>query len=373
MITVYQIQGQLVSPLADAKLYELLSGGGIGVIGGCEITSLGGLQLRIGSGWVLIQGRWIQIEEETITVTPSSSGQVNGQLLLHMDVSNSESAGTWVTSAQTPLPSPVQEDVNGSGTIYEMQMCTYLVDQLQVSDLQTTFPVLGTAAGYIYKATFDVDGWTGSGSVSQTVPLVPVEGGPPVTSGSTLMACIGMDSTLPQETKNAMSGPASAIAGAAKTLGAGTMSVTLESAPGVDVELYFYIKQGVTPVVPPLEPVGTSGLRLLWENPSPASAFSEQTVTLDLSSYNAVLIEYQTDFTGNKYFTSAFVTLPHMSLAVSICPSTADPTTAYIFTRYCWIVDTKIDFAEGRSLYGSSASAGADYSMKPLRIYGVLF
>lgn len=300
MITVYQIQGQIVSPLADAKLYELLSGGGIGVIVGCEITSLGGLQLRIGSGWVLIQGRWIQIEEETLTVTPSSSGQVNGQLLLHMDVSNSESAGTWVTNAQTPLPAPVQEDVNGSGTIYEMQMCTYLVDQLQVTNLQTTFPVLGTAAGYIYKATFDVDNWTGSSSVSQTVPLVPVDGGPPVTSDSTLLACIGIDSTLPQETKDAMAGPAADIAGAEKTLGAGTISVTLGSAPNVDVELYFYIKQGVSPAIPPLDPVATGAkMKLLWTNPNPgAASFNEQIISLDLSPYDFLIVSAAYDSTN---------------------------------------------------------------------------
>lgn len=263
MITVYQIQGQNVPPLADARLYELLSGGGVGVVVGCEITSLGGLQLRVGSGWILIQGRWIAIAEETVTVTPSGSGQVDGQALLHIDVSNTESPGAWVFNAQTPLPAPVQEDINGSGTIYEMQMCNYKVDQLQVTDLQTTFPVLGTAAGYIYKGTFDVDGWTGSGSVSQTAALTPVDGGPPVTSASTLLACIGTDSTLPAETKDAMAGPASDIAGAEKTLGAGTISVTLDSAPDVDVELYFYIKQGVSPAVPPLDPVGLGGMDYL--------------------------------------------------------------------------------------------------------------
>lgn len=364
MITVYQIQGQLVSPLADAKLYELLSGGGIGVIVGCEITSLGGLQLRIGSGWVLIQGRWIQIEEETITVTPSSSGQVNGQLLLHMDVSNSESAGTWVTSAQTPLPSPVQEDVNGSGTIYEMQMCTYLVDQLQVTDLQTTFPVLGTAAGYIYKATFDVDSWTGSGSVSQTVPLVPVDGGPPVTSGSTLMACIGMDSTLPQATKDAMSGPASAIAGAAKTLGAGTMSVTLESAPGVDVELYFYIKQGVTPVVPPLEPVGSKRLVLLWENPNQNNQIGTTTISIpEAKNFSSFLIEYFIYYADSATLASQFFDFGKMAQLIGIL------NYSNVCTRTVGI-DNDGSFSVGYAHINSSENSTS--VCIPYKLYGML-
>lgn len=291
MITVYQAQGSNVPPLADARLYELLSGGGVGVVLGCEITSLGGLQLRVGAGWVLLPGRCIAIEEEIVTVTPSTGAQVDGQILLHLDVSSDETPGTWVTDAETPLPAPVQEDINGSGTIYEMQMCAYKVDQLQVTDLQTTYPVLGTAASYLYKATFDMDSWTpGSGNVTQTATLVPVDGGPPVTSNSTLLAYEGTDSTLPQETKDAMSGPAGDIAKASKTLGDNTITVTLESAPDVDVEIYFSIKKGVEPAVPPLDPVGAGGgMKLLWTNQNPTSAFAAQTVNFD-SEYDAFIV-----------------------------------------------------------------------------------
>lgn len=292
MITVYQAQGSNVTPLADARLYVLLSGGGTGVVLGCEITILGGLQLRVGAGWVLIQGRCIAIDEETITVTPSTGAQVDGQLLLHLDVGSDDAPGTWVTNAETPLPAPVQEDVNGSGTIYELQMCTYKVDQLQVTDLKTTYPVLGTAASYLYKATFDVDGWApGSGSVSQTVAMTPVDGGPPITAGSTLLACVGYDRTLPDEAKQAMQGPAAKIAAADATLGAGTISVTLDSAPSVDVELYFLAKQGVEPVIPPLAPIGGSvQINLLWENPTPTEIFGPQSISVNLSSYDHVII-----------------------------------------------------------------------------------
>lgn len=365
MITVYQIQGQNVPPLADARLYELLSGGGVGVVVGCEITSLGGLQLRISSGWILIQGRWIAIAEETVTVTPSGSGQVDGQALLHIDVSNTESPGAWVFNAQTPLPAPVQEDINGSGTIYEMQMCAYKVDQLQVTGLQTTFPVLGTAAGYIYKATFDVDGWSGSGSVSQTVPLIPVDGGPPVASGSTLLACIGTDSSLPQETKDDMAGPAADIAGAEKTLGTGTISVTLDSSPDVDVELYFYIKQGVSPAVPPLDPVGAGGgPKLLWTNANPTSSFAPQEV----------------DFSGNydAYYISFFAAASNnaqMQTQMVVADGGAT-TQRIVFVNYytsvggrdSTVYSNKIVFGNG---YTGSAGSESNTSVIPYKIFGV--
>lgn len=119
---------------------------------------------------------------------------------------------------------------------------------------------------------------------------------------------------------------------------------------------------------------GGMQMDLLWQNSNPSAAFAAQSVSLDLSAYRAVIIEYQTDFTGNQYFTSAFVTLPHSGPSVSVCPCTTDPTTAYIFTRYCWIVDSGINFASARSLYGNSAAdKDMDYSMKPVRIYGVQF
>lgn len=164
-------------------------------------------------------------------------------------------------------------------------------NQVDLSNYYTKSQTDGIV-GWLYKATFDIDSWTpGSGNVTQTTTLVPVDGGPPVTSGSTLLACIGTDSTLPAETKEAMSGPAKDIAGAAKTLDDNTITVTLDSAPDVDVEIFFSIKQGVTPAVPPLDPVGAGGgMKLLWENPSPRAAFSAQTVAVDTQSYGLIMI-----------------------------------------------------------------------------------
>lgn len=369
MITVYQAQGSNVPPLADARLYELLSGGGVGVVLGCEITSLGGLQLRVGSGWVLLPGRCIAIEEEIVTVTPSTGAQVDGQILLHLDVSSDEAPGTWVTDAETPLPAPVQEDINGSGTIYEMQMCAYKVDQLQVTDLQTTYPVLGTAASYLYKATFDMDIWApGSGNVTQTATLVPVDGGPPVTSGSTLLAYEGIDSTLPQETKDAMSGPAGEIAKASKTLGDNTITVTLDSAPDVDVEIYFSIKQGVEPAVPPLDPIGVGGgatVDLLWTNQNPTELFSATTIEIDLSKYNAVLIL-------SNWFNNSQVT-ESLFLPVGVT-GRLSASIQFMSFRDTTVSETGVIFGSGQAFASYNGSFSQDDTKCiPARIYGIKF
>ena len=196
------------------------------------------------------------------------------------------------------------------------QLIQYLQQQIAAVEgdtawmLKTTYDTKGRGVDvydygpHLYKATFDVDGWTGSGSVSQTVPLVPVDGGPPVTSGSTLLACIGTDSTLPAETKDAMAGPAGDIAKAAKALGDNTITVTLDSAPDVDVEIYFSVKQGVEPAVPPLDPVGAGGIYFL------GSATGTQSISFDFSSgkYIGYIFEVSAPGTGNTWTWETFRT-----------------------------------------------------------------
>ena len=115
-----------------------------------------------------------------------------------------------------------------------------------------------------------------------------------MTASSTLLASVGIDSTLPAETKDAMQGPATDIAAAPKTLGANAITVTLDAAPDADVELYYLIKQGASPAVPPLDPVGAGGgMKLLWENEAPGTSFAAQTVSLSLSGHGALLISFR--------------------------------------------------------------------------------
>ena len=245
MIKVYQANGSTVTPTADARLYEFLSGGTTGVVLGCEVTSLGGLQLRVASGWIFILGRCIDVQEETVTVTPSTSGEVNGRLLLRLDVST-ETPGVWVTQAQTPLPALTQEDINGSGTIYEMAMATYKVDQLQVTELQTTFPTVVPPPSFLYKATFLLDGWTGdSAPYTQTVAVTAVDGGPAITADSYMTSAVMIDDTVQGEAQEALRDAAALVDRGTKTFGAGTITCVLQGdKPEADAEVYFNCKQG---------------------------------------------------------------------------------------------------------------------------------
>lgn len=254
MITVYQNNGTTVTPLADARLYQLLSGSAVGVVLGCEVTSLGANQLRVGAGWILILGRCIEVTEETILATTSTSGAVNGRLLLHLDVSNTETPATWVTQAQTPLPDLVQEDINGSGTIFEMPLATYQVDQLQLTDLQTVSPLALGPVSHQYTATYTINGWAASDEEStangypwtQTVQAVPNDPfAPPVTENSQFEPALGSPKTDIAETNEILKEALNIIADGVTSTGAGTVTTLVREKPTTDIPVVWTLRTEV--------------------------------------------------------------------------------------------------------------------------------
>ena len=251
MIKVYQIDGMTVPPLADARLYEFLSGGVVGVVIGCEITSLGANQIKVSAGWILLKGRVIEIQEETILVITSSSDQVDGRLLLQLDVSNNETPGTWVSQAQTPLPALTQEDINGSGTIYQLPMATYKVDQLQVTELKKGYPVAHTLFSRLYTATYLLDGWAeadedakGRGyNWTQTVQLVAEDGNEPtVTEDSVFMQPPTYLPTQVVSTDEVLDEALAIIDGGYTTSDAGTVTTYVVDKPTADIPVRWEIK-----------------------------------------------------------------------------------------------------------------------------------
>lgn len=156
-IALKQAPGSLVTPVDDARMYELMSGGQVGIVEGCTVTSLGGNQLKVSAGWGLCLGRQFVVEEETINADVSTSGDVNGRLLIHIDVSN-DTPISFVTQAAATLPELTQEDINGSGTIYEIPLATYTVGEISISNLVSVAPTAidlvssALARGYIEES-----------------------------------------------------------------------------------------------------------------------------------------------------------------------------------------------------------------------------
>lgn len=141
MVTLHTIDGGTVNAINDALLYDFIIGQN-GIATGATVTSEGALLLHIESGWGVIKGRIFSIEAETISATPSTSGTVKGRLILQIDITNTTNPITFVTQAAATLPALQQEDINGNGTIYQLPIATYDVNEVAVSNLQMVAPVV---------------------------------------------------------------------------------------------------------------------------------------------------------------------------------------------------------------------------------------
>ena len=133
-----QVSGAQVTPVDDARLYDLILSGQTGIVEGCAVTHLGANQLQVSAGWGVCQGRMFTIEQEIINAVVSSSGTVPGRLLLHIDVT-ADTPAVFMTQAASSLPALTQEDINGNGTVYEIEMATYDISQTLISGLQMKF------------------------------------------------------------------------------------------------------------------------------------------------------------------------------------------------------------------------------------------
>ena len=147
-ITAYQVPydantgNGLVTPVVDRKLYEFLLMNTVGVADGIEITA-SGTDLILTSGWGVIKGCVFGVTAETIAATKPGSGSASGRLLIELDVTQ----GTIVFKTQqaSTLPALTQEDINGSGSIYQMELATYTISTTAITGLETTYALLQSA------------------------------------------------------------------------------------------------------------------------------------------------------------------------------------------------------------------------------------
>lgn len=141
MVTLHTVDGGTVNAINDALLYDFIIGQN-GIATGATVTSEGALLLHIDSGWGVIKGRIFSIEAETISATPSTIGTVKGRLILQIDITNTTNPITFETQAAATLPALQQEDINNAGTIFQLPIATYDVNEVAVSNLQMVAPVV---------------------------------------------------------------------------------------------------------------------------------------------------------------------------------------------------------------------------------------
>lgn len=114
---------QSMSPKDWGREFEALISDGI--LKGCEVT-YSGSRVYIAPGYFVLKGRLIKIDSQ-ISFNVSGSGY--GQIRLGIDNSatsttstNNQASATLVTSTTGSFASLTQDDVNGDGTKYEVEL-----------------------------------------------------------------------------------------------------------------------------------------------------------------------------------------------------------------------------------------------------------
>ena len=106
---------------------------------------------------------------------------------------------------------------------------------------------------------------------------------------------------------------------------------------------------------------------LLWTNPNPTSEFSAQAISLDLSKYDMVKIDY------NAYGIKSEETYVGKSCRLSIV--SPGGAAMYITARFrdCTVMTDGIKFDEGRTSYAVATSDINNANCIPYKIYGIKF
>lgn len=130
---------------------------------------------------------------------------------------------------------------------------------------------------------------------------------------------------------------------------------------------------GATSAANALSNLGGIGVDLLWTNSSPTSSFAAQTLSLDLSGYQAIIVESVVDTT---YLADAIVSLfckigtsGYMNSIYDVDGS--GYTSAYL--RKFTVSATGVTFKAGVYKYSNSSTTGTTYNPAnvPVRIYGI--
>lgn len=103
---------------------------------------------------------------------------------------------------------------------------------------------------------------------------------------------------------------------------------------------------------------------LLWTNSSTTAAFAPQTLTLDLSQYKLILIQFRISTTTSSYVVVPFVPTGYDQIAIG--KGQSNPT---IFTRLLTVRQANVQFYAAYSSQDSSNPLNT--TMIPFRIYGI--
>lgn len=142
-----------VTPQDDSLIYQNAVSVN-GIFGGATVTLTGANTLHVASGFGIICGRFFEINESDISVQLSSSGTLSGRLKIHLDLNNADNPIEIVTEIGSTLPAlSGDSNININGGAFDMELCTFSVNELTISSLVNTFPTIDNTSKQIRRKT----------------------------------------------------------------------------------------------------------------------------------------------------------------------------------------------------------------------------
>lgn len=172
-ISLVTASGRTVTPKDDGIIYEVFSPGD-GIIYGGAVTIKDSSTLHITAGHGIVCGRKFTIDDSDIPVALSGSGSLLGRLYIHLDLADAADPITLLVETGESLTPVVQDsDVNINNGVFEINLATFDVDTITISNLVDVAPYLNTN-GYEHEqinsklGNTDISG-IGDGSVTGAI------------------------------------------------------------------------------------------------------------------------------------------------------------------------------------------------------------
>ena len=150
---------QTVTPTNDAIIYERAIDQN-GIFHGCTVT-VSSNNVNITGGYGIICGREFVIQSESIAVTLSGGGTLDGRLYVRLDLADADNPIQLLTATGNTLPALTQDaDVNYTNGVWEMELATFDVGVSSLSNVAMTYEtIVGAKAGFL---NLDITASTGT-------------------------------------------------------------------------------------------------------------------------------------------------------------------------------------------------------------------
>lgn len=142
-----------VTPQNDALVYQAAIPTN-GIFNGATVTLSSANVLHVAAGFGIMGGRFFEVLENDISVQLSASGELLGRLYIHLDLGNADnpiSIESYTGASLLALQG--DPNLNLDDGVFDMELCTFSINELTISNIVNTFPTLKAANNQLRRAT----------------------------------------------------------------------------------------------------------------------------------------------------------------------------------------------------------------------------